>query len=165
MNKPLAAVMLGFLSFTFMLSVGEPPPQGTQQEKSSAGAIDGQLRDVLDIGEPASCGDVLLGVYEERIFGVHTYDKWKHCYASCLIARKCDPRFAGFVGILKEVLDLVGTVAYRVATKAHAPSIFIRAAASLRGDPDIMDLAADVRGLMCSVAETSCTACCDRVFP
>ncbi|MBI1827580.1 MAG: hypothetical protein HYR83_14485 [Planctomycetes bacterium] len=114
---------------------------------------------------PKGCADVLLGIYGERIFGTHGYDKWKHCYASCLIARQCDPLLASALGVFKEFMDFVGTIAYRVATKAHAPPIVIRAAARLRGDADVLDLAADARGLRCSVNESSCTACCDHLFP
>ena len=118
-----------------------------------------------DDDTPRTCGELLIAVFRERIFAGHPHDKWKHCYASCLIARKCDPMIAGTLGILKECMDFVGTVAYRIATRMRGPPIAIRLAAKLRGDPEVMDLVADGRGIAAAFTENACSASCDGVYP
>jgi len=158
---------MGLVSLLFAVIVSDLRAQA--QEREIAGRpgypLSGSGPAAIDVEAPRTCGELLMGVYRERIFGGHSYDKWKHCYASCLIARECDPMVAAALGIFKECMDFVGTVAYRVTMRLHAPSIVIRLAARLRGDPEVMDLVADAQGIASGFSGSSCSTCCDRIYP
>lgn len=116
-------------------------------------------------GEAGSCPRTLLKIYYGRIFAGRTYDKWKHCYASCLLARQCDPLQASAAGLLKEFADFVGSEGLLIARKLRAPWWIVGFFQRIKGEPDLEDLLADGRGIVCGSGEASCRECCDTAYP
>ena len=93
------------------------------------------------------CGYIVAKKRKSEVVRQGTYDKFRHCAASCVITRACGPADSVEIGILKEIYDALGF-----------------------GDPDIEDLRADIEGTQIGLSRdvkkrADCYVACDRVYP
>lgn len=93
------------------------------------------------------CGMIVAAKRKSEVERTGTYDKFRHCSLSCVMALQCGPFDAMEAGILKEIYDALGF-----------------------GDPSMDDLRADLAGTQIGIARdvhtrVDCYRECDRIYP
>jgi len=93
------------------------------------------------------CGLLVAKKRRAEVLAQGTYDKFRHCAASCVLTLACGPLDSFEIGVLKEAYDALGF-----------------------GDPSMDDLRADVAGTQLGIARdvksrADCYRECDRVYP
>lgn len=81
-----------------------------------------------------ACSMVWYSKVKKKVEARGSYDKFKHCAVSCLLALRCNPKEVLNVGILKEGLDLLGY-----------------------GNAEMKDLEADIKGINFVTGKTAKT--------
>lgn len=93
------------------------------------------------------CPMVYYNSVKRNVEASGSYDKFKHCAVSCLLALRCSGVDVLQVGILKELMDLAGP-----------------------GNADMRDLKADYEGVELvmrnqAANDNSCLESCHRLYP
>jgi hypothetical protein len=92
------------------------------------------------------CPLIYLSSVKKTVEANGDYDKFKHCAVSCLLALRCPAADVLELGIIKELIDVVGP-----------------------GDADIADIEADHQGIKLAtsvkgITDKSCMAICHTLY-
>ena len=94
-------------------------------------------------------------------------DKYRHCVASCEIAKACGDKVSLVLGILKELRDILFGLPQNVAALFGADEMEMNLDSLLNGDAyadSIEDLAADVLGIDLKNSKGGCECACKQYY-